>query len=64
MGHAKSFSEETALAIDQVVKRIMDECYAKARKILEEHMEVLHSCASLLIEKERITREEFESLFQ
>ena len=64
LGHAKSFSEETALAIDQEVKRIMDECYAKARKILEEHMEVLHSCASLLIEKERITREEFESLFQ
>ena len=64
LGHAKSFSEETALAIDQEVKRIMDECYAKARKILEEHMEVLHSCASLLMEKERITREEFENLFQ
>ena len=64
LGHAKSFSEETALAIDQEVKRIMDECYAKARKILEEHMEVLHSCASLLMEKERITREEFENLFE
>ena len=64
LGHARSFSEETAMAIDQEVKRIMDECYAKARKILEEHSEVLHSCASLLMEKERITREEFESLFQ
>ncbi len=64
LGHAKSFSEETALAIDQEVKRIMDECYAKAREILEEHKEVLHNCASLLMEKERITREEFESLFQ
>ena len=64
LGHAKAFSEETSLAIDQEVKRIMDECYAKARKILEEHSEVLHSCASLLMEKERITREEFESLFQ
>lgn len=64
LGHAKSFSEDTALAIDQEVKRIMDECYEKARKILEEHREVLHNCARLLIEKERITREEFESLFQ
>lgn len=64
LGHAKSYSEDTALAIDQEVKRIMDECYEKARKILEEHREVLHNCARLLIEKERITREEFESLFQ
>lgn len=64
LGHAKSFSEETALAIDQEVKRIMDECYEKARNILEEHREVLHNCASLLMEKERITREEFEGLFE
>lgn len=63
LGHARSFSEDTALAIDQEVKRIMDECYAKAREILEEYKDVLHKCADLLIEKERITREEFESLF-
>ena len=41
----------------------MDECYEKARNILEENMEVLHNCAALLLEKERITREEFEALF-
>ena len=63
LGHAKSFSEETALVIDQEVKKIMDQCYDQAKKILEEHMDVLHKCATLLIEKERITREEFEALF-
>lgn len=63
LGHARSFSEETALSIDQEVKRIMDECYNKAKSILEEHMDVLHNCANLLMEKERITREEFEALF-
>ncbi len=63
LGHAKKFSEETAVVIDQEVKSIMDECYEKARNILEENMEVLHSCAALLLEKERITREEFEALF-
>ena len=41
----------------------MDDCYTKARQLLEEHIDVLHSCAALLIEKERITREEFEALF-
>lgn len=63
LGHAKKFSEETAVVIDQEVKSIMDECYEKARNILEENMEVLHNCAALLLEKERITREEFEALF-
>ena len=41
----------------------MDECYAKAKNILEEHIEILHTCAKLLLEKERIDRFEFESLF-
>ena len=63
LGHARTFSEETALTIDQEVKRIVDECYARARQIIEEHIDVLHSCAELLLEKERITREEFEALF-
>lgn len=63
LGHARAFSEETALTIDQEVKRIVDECYARARQIIEEHIDVLHSCAELLLEKERITREEFEALF-
>mgnify|MGYP000757195867 CR=1 FL=1 len=58
LGHAKKFSEETAVIIDKEVKFIMDDCYTKARQLLEEHIDVLHSCAALLIEKERITREE------
>ena len=64
LGHARTFSEETSLAIDQEVKRIVDECYSRAKAILEEHMEILHKCAALLIEKERINREEFEALFE
>ena len=64
LGHAKSFSEETALVIDQEVKEIVDSCYARAKKILEDHIDILHSCATLLMEKERITREEFEALFE
>lgn len=63
LGHAKSFSEETATQIDAEVKRIMDECYAEARRIIEEHMDVLHHCAELLLEKDRIDRKEFEGLF-
>ena len=45
------------------MKRIIDESYAHAKKIIEEHMDILHSCAALLVEKEKIGREEFESLF-
>lgn len=63
LGHARSFSEEVARQIDTEVKRIVDECYEEARQILLSHMDVLHRCAVLLIEKERISREEFESLF-
>ena len=63
LGHARSFSEETARQIDMEVKRIIDECYEDAKRILQENMDVLHRCAALLIEKERISREEFEALF-
>ena len=63
LGHAKSFSEETAVQIDSEVKRIMDECYAEARRILEEHIEILHRCAELLLERDRIDGKEFERLF-
>lgn len=63
LGHAKSFSEETAVLIDEEVKRIMDECYTEAREILVEHMEILHNCAALLLEKDRIDGKEFEALF-
>lgn len=62
-GHTKGFSESVATTIDQEVKRIIDECYKKARDILDSNINILQSCASLLIEKERISREEFESLF-
>ena len=62
-GHTRGFSESTATTIDSEVKRIIDECYAKAREILNDHMVVLERCAELLIEKERISREEFEALF-
>ena len=64
LGHAKNYGEEVQAAIDREVKRIIDECYADARRIIEEHMDVLHKCAELLIEKERIDRAEFEALFE
>ncbi|MEE0685070.1 MAG: hypothetical protein UEA60_00325, partial [Lachnospiraceae bacterium] len=46
------------------VKKVVDECYAKAKDIINENIEVLHSCAKLLIEKEKITQAEFEALFE
>ena len=49
--------------IDEEVKRIIDECYLKARAIIQEHHDVLDACAKLLLEKEKITRDEFEALF-
>ena len=64
LGHSRSFSEEVASEIDKEVKKLVDECYADAKRIIIEHMDVLHACASLLIEKERINREEFEALFE
>lgn len=65
LGHtSRMYSEETAKDIDMEVKRIIQDCYQQAKKILEEHMDVLHETAKLLIEKERITREEFEVLFE
>ena len=64
LAHTKSMSEAVAGQIDSEVKRIITECYDEATKIIKEHMDVLHACADLLIEKERITREEFEALFE
>ncbi len=64
LAHTKTFSEGIANKIDEEVRKIIDECYAKAKKILEDHMDVLHRCADLLIEKERITGEEFAALFE
>ena len=63
-GHtSRGYGEKVAGTIDEEVKRIIDECYAKARKIIQEHHDVLDKCAKLLLEKEKITRSEFEALF-
>ncbi len=63
LAHTKSYGNEVADTIDSEVKRIVDECYAKAKQIIGEHDYVLHACAELLIEKEKIGQEEFERLF-
>ncbi len=63
-GHtSRGYSEEVAKTIDGEVKKIIDQAYAKAKNILEENIDILHACANLLIEKERIDRKEFEALF-
>ena len=64
LAHAKAHSEEISGEIDKEVKSIIDDCYTKAKDIILQHEDVLHSCAQLLLEKEKITREEFEALFQ
>ena len=64
-GHtSRGYSEDVAKTIDHEVKLIIDDCYAKAKQLLEENIDVLHACANLLIEKERIDRREFEMLFE
>ena len=62
-GQVKAFSEETSALIDQEVKRIIDECYAQAKELIIKHQDVLENCAQLLLQKEKIDREEFEALF-
>ncbi|MEE1015927.1 MAG: ATP-dependent zinc metalloprotease FtsH [Lachnospiraceae bacterium] len=63
LAHTKSHSEQIAGTIDAEIKRIVDECYAKAKTIILEHKHILEACAELLLEKEKISREEFEGLF-
>ena len=63
LAHTKSYGNGIADVIDEEVKRIVDECYAKAKQIICVHEDVLHSCAALLIEKEKIGQDEFEGLF-
>ena len=63
LAHTKTMSEAVAGEIDAEVKTIITDCYAKAKKLIEENIDVLHACAGLLLEKERITRDEFEALF-
>ncbi|MBC5744247.1 ATP-dependent zinc metalloprotease FtsH [Lachnospiraceae bacterium MD308] len=65
LAHAsRGYGESIATVIDQEVKRIIDECYTKAKAIIQEYDSVLHACADLLLEKEKISREEFEALFR
>ena len=63
LGHTRSYAESTAAAIDEEVKRIVDECYEKAKEIIRSHADVLEACAQLLIQKEKIDQTEFEALF-
>ena len=63
LAHAKNHSELVSGEIDREVKTIIDDCYQKAKDIIMEHEDVLHKCAKLLLEKEKINRAEFESLF-
>ncbi len=63
LAHAKAHSEAVSGEIDREVKTIIDDCYARARKLILEHESVLHACAKLLLEKEKIGRAEFEELF-
>ena len=63
LAHARAYGEHVATAIDDEVKRIIDECYQKARGIILEHKLVLERCCDLLLEKEKINQQEFEGLF-
>ena len=63
LAHARSYGENVASVIDSEIKRIVDECYAKAKEIILENQDVLHKCCGLLLEKEKIGQEEFEALF-
>ncbi len=63
LAHTRSYSEAVANTIDEEVKKIIDECYKEAKKILQEHRNVMERCVTLLMEKERITGEEFAALF-
>jgi cell division protease FtsH len=63
LAHTRSYSENVANRIDDEVRAIIDDCYTEAKKILTENRRIMESCANLLMEKERISREEFEALF-
>ena len=63
-GHVRTYSDEVTASIDEEVKRIIDECYDKAKAIILDHQDVLESCTALLIENEKIGQEEFEALFR
>ena len=64
LGHSRSFSEEVASIIDKEVKKLVDDCYINTKRNLTQKIYVVHSCSNLRLEKERISREEFEALFK
>ena len=63
LAHTRGYGESVASSIDEEIKRIIDECYARAKEIILENRGVLDACAELLIKKEKISRDEFEALF-
>lgn len=63
LAHTRGYGEHVASSIDEEIKRIIDECYLKAKEMIMERRDVLDACAELLIRKEKITRDEFEALF-
>ena len=63
LAHTRNYAEKTAAHIDEEVKRIIDDSYEKAKTLIAQHEEVLHKCANLLLEKEKIGQQEFEALF-
>ncbi len=63
IGHTKSYGDDVAAAIDSEVKRIIDQCYEKAKAMIHEHEYVLHKCTEVLLEKEKVGQEEFELMF-
>lgn len=63
LAHARGYSEQVAATIDDEVRKIIDDCYTRAKELIGEHLEVLHKCSQLLLEREKIGREEFEALF-
>lgn len=64
IGQTRPYGEHIQTVIDEEVKKIVNKCYADAKAMIEEHMDILHSCSALLLEKERIDRAEFEALFE
>ena len=64
LAHTRGYGEGVATTIDLEVKRIIDECYEKAKQMIVEHRDVLDACANLLLEKEKISQQEFEALFE
>lgn len=63
LAHTRSYSEEVAKEIDQEIHDIIDQCHQRAKEIILQHQDVLHKCAALLLEKEKVQRDEFEALF-